>query len=223
MILTPDNWFGASAPVLPAQTALLVVGVETPLSAADTALVALLEGEGWTVNIVDDDNDPYDYIGTGSSVVVISESVGAGTVNTLMTNEAIGLVVIEPALTDDTEISVSAGFNVTPAPNSIVILDNTHTITSSFSPGSLVILSTSRQISNVIKSETGPGADILAESPVSSLNATLVAYETGAEMDSSLMAPARRVFLPIKQFSPDLNANGITLLNRACLWAAEII
>lgn len=65
----------------------------------------------------------------------------------------------------------------------------------------------------------GPGATTIATPPGAPDKATIFAYEKGATMDHEVLAPARRVYLPIDYDAwTDLTDNGVKLVDSALDW-----
>lgn len=221
MILTPDNWFGASAPVIP-QTMLFIVGNSAAPAAADAAIKTGLEARGWTVTYADDDTfvnaDAASY-----SAVLVSDSVAVAPLSADLFDQAKGWVLLDRGLTDDWLIDSVGAANMPAAIATISILNNSHPITSPYSTGTLTILSSTRTMAEVVKTNLGAGATILAEHTTDNTQATLVAYSTGSALSGGSSAPARRVYSCMQSCGEQLNTDGLDLLSRCLLWVAEII
>lgn len=221
MILTPENWFGGSAPSIP-QTMLFIVGDSTAPAAADVAIKAGLEARGWAVTYADDDTF-VNADATSYSAVLVSDSVAVAPLSADLYDQVKGWVLLDRGLTDDWLIDSAGAANMPAAIATINILTNSHPITSPNSTGSLTILSSTRTMAEITKTNLGAGATILAEHTTDNTQATLVAYETGSALSGGSSAPARRVYSCMQNCGSQLNSDGLDLLSRCLLWVAEIL
>ena len=117
---------------------LLVIG-SNPFSpnAEDVAIRDYLESWGYTVTLIndDEDDDDFDDAVALNDVVFVSESVNAGDVGNKLTNAPIGVVSAEGQLND--ELGIASG-RATPVGDTVDVVDNSHYITRVFPPPAAV-------------------------------------------------------------------------------------
>ncbi len=195
---------------------MVVVGDPASLSASDVKKIALIEGWGYAVQLVDDGitQTDLDDIIFGFDAVYISESSNAGTVATKFTNQAVGVVNEEKWLND--ELGISASF-ADLASASITVDDTDHFITRLMPLGSLDIYDQAMKGARVSGTLAG-GLDVLASWGGSG---GLVALEAGAARYPSGVSAGRRVTVPVAENTDwqFLNDRGRLLLQRSLQWA----
>ncbi len=196
------------------------------LNAQEALRVALIESWGYMVTYVrDKDNQKtYDAALAGADVVYVSTEVSPLNVGTKLVGATIGVVLEEPGLVPqfgfgDTTNSASQ--------TAIFITVNSHDITSGFVLGSLPLFTTAQPLYTLTDLKA-PGIHPLAETTVSAKTAYLgLAYlNTGDLLYGKVgTAAGRRVMLPWGDTGFDfnsLNADAITIMQRATDWAAGI-
>lgn len=199
---------------------LFVVGsVGGPgMTTEEIAHQTLIESWGHSVDIIDDGDSQaaFDAAIANNDVVFLTNDVTASSVGTKLVGATIGVVTSEVNLSDELGIASTVGWD---SGTEIEINDNTHFITSAFSPELLTILSANESLAYV-SGTVSPDLDSLASS---SSGYGIVALEAGAAMFGGGAAAGRRVQLPWggNGFDPNnLNADGLGILRRAIEWGA---
>lgn len=194
--------------------ALLVVG-STTLSTGDAALSQRLTSLGLTV-IVKAGTAVTAADGTGK-LVVISDSVTSGDVNTKFRTSASPVVNMESALFDDLAMTGIAAteYGTTANQTSVLLLGT---------PGSLVgdvtvpVTSSAKTFTWGRAGANAKRVAVLASDPSAS---TIFAYEKGVSM-VGLVAPARRVgWFATGDAPASFNASAWSLFDAAINWAAS--
>jgi type II secretory pathway pseudopilin PulG len=197
---------------------LFVVGNASGLTGVENDHKTIIEGWGYTVEIIDDGatQTEFDAALVNSDVVFMTNDITSSNVGTKLVDATIGVVTSEVNLSDEFGLSSSIGWN---SGTSINIDDNTHYITSPFSLGPLTVLEASHSLASV----TGVLAPDLGQLASSASGYGVVTLDTGATLFGGDTAAGRRVQLPWggSGFKPtDLNVGGLTILRRALEWAA---
>ena len=202
---------------------LLVVGNAASPASKDSDRKTLIESWGYTVTLIDDGDSQanFDAALAINDVAFVTEGSDPGAIGSKLTDTTTGVVNEEETLL------VELGFTGDTDSNSrseIVILDNTHYITSDLALGTTTI-TTSNQPLSFTNNGSAPGAQILAETNQvgSFFEPSLLTLETSAELFGGGFAAGRRVALPWGASNFDinsLNANGLTIIQRAIEWAA---
>jgi len=207
---------GPKAP--PGATPLLLVVVDdTSLTDQEITKIGLVESWGFDVSIIDEDDTQgeFDTALANAAVVFVTEDVAPGNVNTKLTGAIIGVVTEEVGLTD--ELGFSDGFSM--ASGTQLTIDNDYFLTSPLPSGPVTLLTESEPMAYL----TGNVAPGIQSPGTSGSGLALVALEAGA--NSTIGATAgRRVLLPWGGDSMDvnhLNANGLSVFQRALDWAAD--
>lgn len=197
-------------------TALFVVADDANMNAAENAIVARLEGMGFTVAPIGQ-NNANDDATTGMSLILISATVSSGTVATNMPGLktlAIPVIVWEPALYDDFgfQETASGEFSGT----EIEIVNSEHPLAAGLSAGPVTFATTAKAVSFGT-----PQGDVIkiAVNPADTTQVVLFAYEKEASMFSG-NAPARRIgtFL-LNDVADALTDEGWALFNASVTWA----
>ena len=201
---------------------LLVVHDLPNLTAQDAQKKNLIESWGYPVQLIQSTEPQanFDQALTNVDEVYISEDVESNNLNTKLYAAAIGVVNEEPYLMDEFRLSSNNPSSVY-KDDAIVILDNTHPVTSVFPAGMLTICS-SKQWLGGLSSSLAPGVVVLAKRKFGT-NPALLVVEAGIELKDGRTAMGRRVQLPWGGNSfdiTDLNHNGVLLMQRAVDWAA---
>jgi len=201
---------------------LLVVGDGESLSSADAYRKQLMEGFGWSV-IVMDDNDvaaEFDTLVPELKAVYVSNTASANQIDDKLAATALGVVNEQRRLTGDLRIASNASAYNT---DTITISDNTHEITSVFALGDLQI-SNSRQQHKRLTGNLANELIVLGHRPNRSNHPMLAAIDAGRELNDGSASPGRRVELPWGHNNYDIhqiNDNGITIMERSLLWATK--
>lgn len=200
---------------------LLVVPNAASLSASDTNHKDLFESWGYTVTVIDqdDDQDTFDAALELVDVAYISEQVTSGSVGSKLTATTVGVVNEESYLNDDLLLTNSNGGTF--SDDEIDIVDATHYITSDFSTGDLAILTGSYGLRRH-DGTLGAGVVVLAEQPSSS-NRALIVIDVDGTLYGGTPAPGRRVSMAVGNDASafnNLSTSGKMLVKRCIQWAA---
>lgn len=204
-------------------TVLMVVANAGSPSTSDIDKKTLIESWGYAVTLIDDGDSQanFDAALAASDVAYIAEGSNPGTIGGKLTGTIVGIVNEQKALLIELGFSGEVDSN---SRSDIVILDNTHSITSGLALGTTTI-TTSNQPFTFTNNGSAPGAQVLAETnQVSSFfEPSLLTLETNAELWGGGSAAGRRVALPWGDIGFDvnaLNADGLMIMQRAFEWAA---
>ncbi len=197
---------------------LLVVVNPSNLTPQESAKKTLFESWGYNVNLIDesDNQTDFDAAVAVNDVVYITEDVTSANVNTKLVNAEIGVVTEEDNLSD--EFGMAAGI-AWESGTQVEINDNSHYITSPFSLGLLTILTANESLAYV----TGAQSPDLGQLASSSSGYGVVTLDAGDAMFGGGAAAGRRAQLPWGGDNFDvnhLNADGLTILQRALEWGA---
>ncbi len=201
---------------------LMVARDDVNITAEDVIKRSILESWGYTVTLIDDNDNQatFNSAFANNDVIYVSDTSDSNTVGTKLSNATIGLVNEEGSLNDELGISTSKASYVV---KNITIEDTSHPITQIFSASSIPIyaldmegltatgtLATDGQTLGKINSEPG-----------------LFAIDPGGILaDGSSTAPTGMVLLPVgtsqKNFNWDyLNNNGRLIVQRSIEWAKD--
>ncbi|HYE31206.1 MAG TPA: hypothetical protein VEH27_07255 [Methylomirabilota bacterium] len=208
-----------------AADALLVVS-GVPLNASDAILQERLVAAGFNVQaIAAASSSAAD--AAGKQLVVISESVSSGAVNTKFRNVEVGVVVIEPFILDDMLMVAGAentatGFGLGGgATSALNIVRADHPLAGGLPAGEIAIVEGAAQTGWGNPAASAVVVATLAGDPPANQPATraaLFGYEKGAQM-AGLVAPAKRSFIFTHgAILPLLNESGVKLLDAAINW-----
>ena len=205
-----------ATPTVP-KTALLVVGT-TPLIAGDAAVQTRLQNLGFTVTVKKQDTASA-ADATGKTVVVISSSVTASSINTKFRDVAVPVVVWEYALFDDmkmTGATEGTHYGTTSTTQTqINITDAAHPLAAGLS-GTVNVFNSAQTLAW--------GAPNANAAKVATVNgdagkSVIFGYETSASM-VGLNAPARRVgFFFLGNSPTSATTQGWALFDAAITWA----
>ena len=145
---------------------LLVVSDAANPTAQDLVRQALIESFGFAVTLIDDDASQADFdtAAAASDVAYVSEEITSGSLGTKLRDATIGVVIEEEKIHDEFGISSA---EMTFTGDSIDIIDNTHYITTPFSPG-VIAFAASPQPVGAPTGTLAPGLSKLALRPSSS-------------------------------------------------------
>lgn len=187
-------------------------------TASELAHRALLESWGYAVQLIDDDASQaeFDAAVAASDVAYVTQDVSATALHTKLATADIGVVTSEPALVDEFGIASAVGWD---SGTLVDVDDNSHYITSPFTPGTLAILASPTELAYA-SGTLAPGLDTLASS---TSGFGILALDAGAESVGGSPAAGRRAQLPWggSGFDPsNLTDDGRTILKRAIEWGA---
>jgi len=175
-----------------AGTVLLVVSDSSALTSQETAKRSLIQGWGYTVNVIFDtaSQAAFDAAVLTSSIAYITETVVSSSVSTKLSNAPIGIVTKVSALSDELGISESM---TTFSDNTVNIINTSHYITSGFAAGPLTLFNASQPVRYLSGSL---GAFTTLGRQVSTANSTFAVMERGDTLTPNGTAADRRVSLP---------------------------
>ena len=158
---------------------LLVVDDSGSLNAQDLAKKSMMEGWGFTVNVIDsaDSQAAFDAAVAVNDVAFISEDIVSGDIGSKLRDAPIGVVAEEVNLSD-VETGTASAITWDSAQTAINIDDNSHYITSPFSAGSLNVFTAAESMA-YISGTTAPDLAQLGSSPGGT---TLFAIDAGGEL-----------------------------------------
>jgi hypothetical protein len=205
---------------------LLFVAASTTPTAQEQLRIDLIESWGYGVNVIDDNDSQanYDAAITANDVAYVSSLAIEAALDTKLKTATIGVVNEQGALVDEFGFGQqSVNYK---SRNEIDVLNNTHYITEPFATGLLTIVSVDQSL-HIMTANKAAGFDALAQvfNTGSLWDDSLGVIETGGELFGGGAADGRRVLLPWGDASFDvtaLNADGLTLMQRAIEWAATV-
>jgi Tfp pilus assembly protein PilX len=201
-------------------TRLLFVTADAgSLNAQDLAKQAKMESWDHTVQFISasDSQVNFDTAVANHDVVFISEDISSTTLGTKLSAATIGVVSEEDNLSDEFGMAASI---VWESGTGLNIQAITHDIIAPFAPGNLIISSSSESLAYV----SGALSPDLALLGYSANGPALVALDQGQATHTGGIAAGRRVLLPWGGDAHDintLNADGLTIMQRALEWASE--
>ncbi|MDH3452961.1 MAG: DNRLRE domain-containing protein, partial [Gammaproteobacteria bacterium] len=216
--------WGTGAGVGGAGNLLMVVANPGGLTTQEATRRTLIESFDYTVTLIDDDDTQaaFDTAVAASDVAYVPPSVSDVSLGSKLVGAGIGVVNEQPALVD--EFGFGAQGSVWKSRDEIDVLDNTHYITSPFATGLLTITSSVQDL-YLMTAALGGGFEPLANAFNTGTlwDVTLGAIDTGGALYGGGNAAGRRVQLPWSASAFDinaLNADGVTILQRALQWGA---
>lgn len=197
-------------------------GLGTP-TAAEQDRIDIMEGWGYSVTVISQEatQEEFDEAMSEATVVFVSGSGNPVTLGTKLNDTRIG-VVTESFYNAATLGFYSSGSAYTMSGTSIEITDNSHFITTSFSLGTLEVV-TSAQVLKWTNAPTSDEATTLADVHSALPYPTLLTLDTDDLLAAGGVSPGRRVQLPWGESGFDattLTVDGKTLLQRSLEWAA---
>ena len=201
---------------------LLISQNDGYLTTQERARKIVFEAWGYAVTPLGDAESQtnYDAALATSGVVYVSVEVNSTDVAYKLRETTLGIVIGEPALSDEFGFSSTTSDPGTHA--DITIDDNSHYITSTFATGALTIYDTAQDV-RYMSGTVATGASVLGSY---SANSALAVVDIGDSLDNSYngssIAFGRRVFLPVGSgfdFT-SLTDDGLTLVQRALEWAS---
>jgi hypothetical protein len=158
---------------------------------------------------------------TGKNVVVVTESVTSGNVNTKLTAVATPVVSLEPSILDDLKMTGTANgtdYGTTGGQTQVNIVDGTHPLAAGLSG----VRTANTTAGTYLWGVPSSNAVVVGTLTSSSTRATVFGYQVGFPMASGV-APARRVGLFIDSpTATSFTADGAALYDAAVRWAAGL-
>ena len=152
----------------------------------------------------------------GQDVVVVSETVTSGNVNTKLTNVAVPVLDMEPSLLDDLRMTSAStsDYGTTGNQTQINLVDSTHPL-SAFLSGVRTINTTG---GTYLRGNPGGDVSVVGRLVSSGAPAGIFGYELGVQM-ASMPAPARRVGLFVDSITATSFTNeGKAIFDAAVSW-----
>ncbi len=202
---------------------LMIVGNPASLTTQDQDKIDLLNGWGFGVTLINDNDSQaeYDAAMADADVVYVVTSVSPSTVGSKLNSTSLGVVSDKDNLNDELLMTDTNGGSYTGS--QIDIIDNTHYITSTVATAdmnNLTITTSSQQLSRH-RGVLAGGATVLATRSTNA-NPALVLVDVGDVLIGGSPSPNRRVLLPWGTTGIDittLNTAGQTILKRSLEWA----
>lgn len=212
-----DNLFQAPADCTPPPVGgdvLFIVADANNLNGGDDAVKNRLEGLGYEVMLMSDENSQTSHA-NGKSLVIISNSVSSGQIGNKYTWSATPLINYETHLFDDLGMTSGGAFGHDNGERRVKVQAPAHPLANG-NTGFTRVLSSDGQLAY---GYPGSGATIIASTDGSDGQATIFAYESGASMSSG-NAPAKRIGLFLKDSEVSkLNNKGWGFFDAAVCWA----
>jgi len=209
-------------PLVGAPRVALIVDNSTMPRDEDVWRKKTIEDWGFNVLLVEDaeSQDFYDEIVASHDVAYVSETVQSPELNYKLRDATIGVVLEDGLLYDEFGIASSSWID---HDDEIFMIDNSHEITFGFAVGRLVVCSSNQDLVG-INGTLAPDSQTLANVSGSASESLLI-LESGDDLYDGGTASGRRVKLPWGNGGTGfdftkLNANGLTLMRRAIVWAA---
>ena len=210
----------AMGPKVPqgAKSVLMVVGNDTNLTDQEIAKLIVIESWGMATNVIDEDDSQASFAAAfaEADVVFVTEEARANDIGNKLTAATIGVVTEEADLSDELGFSDDVQWERN---ETELQIDNSHYVTLPLASGLQTVLTHNEDLAQ-LKGDIAPDMQILGESDG---KPALAVLEQDAEtIDGN--AAGRRVFLPWGDDKMDfehLNANGLTILQRALEWGAD--
>jgi len=158
---------------------------------------------------------------TGFDGILVLESVFGGTVGTKYKTVAIPVVAMENGIWDDYDMHTRTGIGNTTTLTTDT-QDDTIFVNAPSSGNPYTILSSLNALNYAPSANAGPGVQNIASRPGSGSSMNIFAYETGATMLNSYVAPARRVGLMVEVAVDSIftfTLDGITIMEDMFIWA----
>jgi len=191
------------------------VGVTNPLPARDQALADRLTTAGYTV-VVRSESQSATSDANGKDLVIISDSVTSGNVNTKFRDVAVSVINWEPSLYDDMMMAgttFGTNYGDLAGQTQIVIASSGHPMAAGLSG----TVATTLNGQTYFWAVPSANADVVSTLVGYSGRASIFAYEAGDAM-VGMNAPARRVGF-FNGYGTDFTAAGWALWDEAVEWA----
>ena len=207
----------------PGSPLLFVVSDDNAPTAEEILRKHLVESWGYMVTVVEDSDSQanFDAFAATNDVAYISSGVLTSALGSKLTAATIGVVNEHDVIAANLGL-VADEFEATTG-SSLVIENNTHYITETFSLGSLTILTTSDQL-YAKDDDLAPGIVGLGRRAGAPTFIELAVLNSGGALWGGGTAPGRRVQLPWGDSAFDVNTlttAGETIMRRAIEWAGD--
>lgn len=198
---------------------LLVVTDANNPTGQESARKTLIQSWGHSVILIEASSlqSAFDTAVSQADVAYVSKEIDASELGTKLRNAPIGVVNEHAELIDEFGFAETC---TVANKKKIKITDNSHYVTSAFSPGNLNVFSSKQDLTEIDEGQA-PGFQELAQV---AKEPALGVLEAGAELSGGGTAAGRRVLLPWGGPDVDINLltdDGKTLMRRAIEWAAE--
>ena len=200
------------------QQSVLFVGSTNPLNAADDALADHLTAAGYAVQSVSQ-TEAQTISALGKDLVIISDSVDSGNVNTKFRDVMIPVINWEPALFDDlkmTGVTNNTDYGSQGGQTQVNIVTPGHPLAAGLAAGLVTTTSSAQSYMWGVPSAEATKVATLANDTG---RAVIFGYEAGATM-VGITAPARRVGF-FNGSAAAYTANGWALYDAAVTWVLE--
>lgn len=197
-------------------------GLGTP-TAAEQDRIDLMETWGYDVTVISQEatQAEFDAQLATSNVIFVPGTVNSGTLGSKINDTSLGIVT-ESHTYAATLGFYSSFFSFSIDQSTINITNTTHYITEGFAAGDLTVTNSNQPI-KWTNSPLAPDGATLAMLSTTLLFPTMVILDAGDELANAASAPGRRCQLPWGEGGFDvreLNADGLTIMQRALEWAA---
>jgi hypothetical protein len=194
----------------------LIVGNDQNLGAGDQELSDLLDDLEFDTSVLDDAENSREAF--DANLIIISESVNAGTINGEYRNEEVPILIMQSEILEDMRM---IGQNDDQRINArlVEVEDDGHEIAEAVNVEQGDQVEMSDVNVQLGFGEPGQDAEIVLTQNNNNNNALLFTYEQGDEMDDDQEAPDRRVFFGLPENALDnLAADGDDFLEAAILY-----
>lgn len=193
----------------------------TTASPSDLGAIARLEGFGFNVVVVDD-NDAAVSDSDGKLAILNSSTVDAGNIGALFRDIPVPVLNWESANHDDFQMTgdvIDVDQGALAGQTEIEIVAAGHPMAAGLSAGAVTVVATPGPFSFGVP---GPNASVVATAAGAPGQAVIFGYESGVEMMNGLFAPARRAgfFMTDGTFA-SLNDDGLRLFDAAVGWVLD--
>jgi hypothetical protein len=208
---------------------MLVAGVagtdELNTFHTDYEVAEHLASRGYDVQMVSSETD----LATGAAgknIIIVSSSLGSGTVVGDYKSTAVPLLAWEGNIQDDERMTPADGLSqgVTSGKQTITIVDASHPMAAGFPAGDLVILNAKNNFLNDMTwGIPDANAQIVATIQGEPTHACVYGYEKGAVLTDGSTAAERRAILPMSDVTfTYLNSAGVKIFDAAVDWVQSL-
>jgi len=191
------------------------------LTSLEQDRIAMLESLGASISTIADDDGQSAFTTLSATVdaFYVTQDANMGDVGAKLTGLAVGV------LTENKDSHLELGFSDNVASvhaSAIKLIDNSHYTTQSFSTTGVVQFSKTPKNMEMLDGSFGSGVTKIATDVDDPMKVALATLDAGAALFGGGTAAGRRVKLPWSSAfeMSNLNANGVTLLERSVSWAA---
>ena len=203
-------------------TCYMLEGQEQPVCTPmeqEAPRITLMESWGFTVTLINHNalQSDFDAALPEADVAYVGPSISGGALAHKLTGKSIGIVNEFPGKLDN--FGLSSGTFAYVTGDTVLVIDDSHYITSIFSVGSITVSAVPFEMS-IASGTLAPDLQNLAEI---SGQPAVCALETGGQRFDGGSAPARRVHLPyVSAAVSSLTADAQTIMKRSIEWAAAM-